>query len=284
MKICTIGRGFVSEHLPYENIDIRLTISSKDIESLLDLHKPDILINCIGKTGRPNIDYCENNKEITAAVNVALPILLAEACAKKNIRLIHIGSGCIYFGESPHSVWVQNINGNPTSMKVDYGWQEGDFANPESYYSKSKYACDLMLGQMPHVTTLRIRMPISSKNNHRNLINKLRGYSKIIDIPNSMTFMDDFARCVAWVIKEGHSGIFHVTNPQSITAARIMKEYQKYVTAHSFEIMSEAELDQATLAKRSNCILSTQKLYNAGFQMTNSEEALIQCMSEYIKN
>lgn len=269
MNIFSIGNGFVSDHLPYSKINERIN-SYLDIENIISKYKPKVLINCIGKTGRPNIDWCESHKEETVFANTTVPILLAEACAKNSIHLIQIGSGCIFFSDSPST--------------VDYKWKETDFANPKSFYSQTKYACDIVLGNMKNVTTLRIRMPISTKNNQRNLINKLRGYIQIIDIPNSMTFMDDLVRCVDWAINEKQYGIFHVTNPEPITAAQIMSEYQKYDTNHKFEIISEFALDKLTIAKRSNCILDTSKLQNAGFKMTPSSEALSKCISEYVKN
>jgi len=286
MKICTIGNGFVTSHLDYELIDSRLETDSKQIANVLDKFKPDVLINCIGKTGRPNIDWCESHKEETASINTALPILLAEECAKKSIHLIHIGSGCIFFGASPNQIYSHmesnsEINGY-SMIFTDTGWREDDFANPKSFYSKTKWAADLALADTK-ATVLRIRMPISIKNNQRNIINKLRGYSQIIDIPNSMTFMDDLVRCIAWVAKEGHTGIFHVTNPEPITAAQIMSEYKKYIPSHNFSIINESELDKLTIAKRSNCLLDTNKLYDKGFQMTPSQEALTKCMSEYVK-
>ncbi len=274
MKICSIGNGFIASHLKYESINSRLELDSKQIGSLLDTHKPDVLVNCVGKTGRPNIDWCESHKEETAAINTALPILLAEECAKRSIHLIHIGSGCIFFGDSPNKKWFD----------IDPGWKETDFANPKSFYSKTKYACDLVLGNMDNVTTLRIRMPISSKNDQRNLLNKLKGYSQIIDIPNSMTFVNDLVRCIDWAAKEHHTGIFHVTNPEPLNAVQIMREYQKYVPTHSFSTISEEELDKLTLAKRSNCILDSSKLSEKGFEMSASKEALANCMKEYIKN
>lgn len=299
MKIFSLGAGFVSEHLNYPNINSRLNFTPQGIEDLIRQYKPDVLINCIGRTGRPNVDWCEGHREETALTNVALPIMLAEACAKHSIHLVQISSGCIFFGPSPNFHYVQ-ADGSPfspmdlissisvvkyPSNKIDDGWKETDFANPQSFYSKSKYACDLMLGAMPHVSSLRIRMPISSKNNPRNLINKLRGYDKIINIPNSMTFMDDLSRCVDWICQKSHTGIFHVVNPEPLTAVRIMQEYQKYIPDHTFEILySEEELDALTIAKRSNCILDGNKLRMAGFDMTPSENALSECMKRYISN
>lgn len=298
MKVFTLGAGFVAEHLPYPIIKKRLPLAWDWIDSILSAYEPDVLINCIGKTGRPNVDWCESHKEETMSANVTLPLLLAEYCQANKIHLIQIGSGCIYFGDSPNFHYVQG-DGSPmpdiplqTSSytltipckKIEDGWKETDFANPGSFYSKTKYSCDLMLGSLPHVTTLRIRMPVSDKDVQRNLINKLRGYKQVIDIPNSMTFMNDLTRCIDWAVQNRPGGIYHVANPQPLTAARIMKEYQKYVPEHQFEYITGAQLDAMTVAKRSNCILNTDKLRLAGFKMTDSEEALSACMAKYVEN
>lgn len=39
--------------------------TSKEIKNLIIKHQPEIVINAIGKTGRPNVDWCESNKEST---------------------------------------------------------------------------------------------------------------------------------------------------------------------------------------------------------------------------
>ncbi len=296
MKILTLGKGFVADHLPYQKYERHLPIDDGLTfeERVIDKYKPDVVINCIGKTGRPNVDWCESHQGETSLINTALPLILADVCGKHSIRLIQIGSGCIYFGESPNfhylqadgTAWPDRQWGNfvMPGIKVDDGWKETDFANPKSYYSKTKYACDLLLGEMKHVTTLRIRMPISSQNVPRNLINKLRGYKQVIDIPNSVTFMDDLAACIVWVIEKGQVGTFHVTNPEPITAAQVMTEFQKYVPTHTFEIINEEQLDKLTVAKRSNCIINADKLKCAGFTMTPSKQALQSCMARYVQN
>jgi dTDP-4-dehydrorhamnose reductase len=276
MKVLTLGSGFVADHLPYQKTTERFSLSKGYIISVLENYKPDVVVNCLGKTGRPNVDWCESHKIETVSGNVTLPLLIAEACADLGIHMIQVGSGCIYFGPSPYK--------GHTSYAVDPGWKETDFANPASFYSKTKYSCDLMLAPMPHVTTLRIRMPVSDKDVPRNLINKLRGYKQVIDIPNSMTLMSDLTRCIDWVATNRPGGIFHVANPQPLTAARIMQEYQKYVPEHQFEIITEGQLDQMTVAKRSNCILNTDKLRAAGFKMSDTEEALERTMAEYVKD
>lgn len=277
MKIKVLGNGFVANHLDYNKITDRLSVSETEIDNLINREKPDVLINCIGKTGRPNVDSCEDEKEITSAINVSLPILLAKTCQKHSIKLIHIGSGCIFFGISPYVETAAMTN----AIVKDYGWKETDIANPKSFYSKTKYACDLAIGDMSHVSILRIRMPISEERSERNLIYKLSNYNKVIDIPNSITYMRDLSRFVNFVIDKDLNGIYHVTNPSPTTAAKIMLEYQKYVPSHSFNTIDESELDRITKAKRSNCILNTDKLKSTGFIMTSTDLVIKNCVKSY---
>jgi len=277
MKILTLGNGFVAQHLPYPIVTDKFEVSEKVIEAFLDFNMPDVIVNCIGKTGVPNVDWCESNQSETALTNIALPIAFAKACEKRGIHFVNIGSGCIYFGHS------NNIAGT-TQYSFDLGWKETDFANPKSFYSKTKYACDLAIGDMKNVSVLRIRMPISDRNTPRNFINKIRNYKKVIDIPNSVTFMNDLVKAVDWVIKKQKTGIYHIVNPEPLSAADVMREYQKYDKNHQFEIITEQELADITIATRSNCILDSSKLKNEGFIMTSTSKALEECMNSYIKN
>lgn len=271
MKIFTLGNGLIANHLPYEKIPGRIE-TIQDIDQIIDKYKPDVLINAIGFCGSPNVDECESRKSDTYTANVTIPSMLARRCEKAGIHMVHFGSGCIYFGPSPNISYDFDAK--------DWGWKETDFANPKSYYSKTKYACDLILGEMRNVTTLRLRMPMTSRSEPRNFINKIIKYQKIIDIPNSMTMVDDLVRCVGWVIQNQKFGLYHVTNPDPITAAQVMREWQKYKRDHKFDIITEAELDAMTIAKRSNCIINTDKLNEAGFSMTPSLEAIRYCVKK----
>lgn len=270
MSTLILGKGFVSDHLNYLKFTDKIS-TSKDIENIINTYKPKTIINCIGKTGRPNIDECEYNKSETFFLNTTLPSLIASSCLQHGIHFINIGSGCIYYGESPNKI-----------NNLDIGWKESDFANPISYYSKTKYASDLILGQLDNTTVLRIRMPISHFNTERNFINKISKYEKLINILNSMTFMEDFINCIEFVIQKQLTGIYHVVNPQPLTAVDIIKEYSKY-KKHDYKIITEKQLDEIVLAKRSNCFLNTEKLNNSGFYMTESNKALKKCMRKYFK-
>lgn len=278
MRIHKIGNGFISSHLKYQAIPERLQPDAKQIRSVLEEYKPNVLVNCIGFAGGRNIDGCEVDKEKTTNSNLIIPTILANECAKLGIKMIHIGSGCINYGESP------NLKVSLNTGPQDTGWKETDNAklNNSSFYSKVKYACDLAIGSMSNVCIARIRMPISDKHNARNIITKLLAFEKVLDSPNSMTFLDDLVKVIDWMIINNKTGIYNVANPQPLTHIDILEEYRKYKPEHTYEKINEEQLKELTIAPRSNCLLNTDKLKNEGFEMTPSFLALEKCMKKYI--
>jgi 3,5-epimerase/4-reductase len=277
-----IGNGFIASHLNYPILNDRIEANYNYIASWLDEYKPDVVINCIGYCGGANIDGCEINKSRTFQTNTILPIMLASVCAARDIRVIQIGSGCIYYGCSPNSIYGMPYGGPHISF--DPGWKETDSAAPLSTYSKSKYACDLSLGTMKNVTTLRIRMPISDKASPRNLISKLISYKEVVEIPNSVTFLKDLSRAVDWAVSSEATGTYHVTSPKPITHSQILNEYKKYVPEHTFSSITPDELNGLVSAPRSNCIIDSSKIMNDGFEFLNQEEELKRCVKEFAEN
>jgi len=279
MKVIIVGNGFIASHLKYEVISERLFADDYYIrDQILEVYKPDVVINCMGYCGVKNIDDCETNKERTLESNLTIPTILATECAKLNIKMIHIGSGCIYYGESP------NIKVSLAGPR-DNGWKED--SNPKlqnaSFYSKVKYACDLAIGGLPNVCVLRIRMPISDKNAPRNLINKLLKYENILEAENSVTFIKDLVNVIDWVIENNKTGIYHVTNPTPLTHIQILEEYRKYYPEHKYNKINEEQLQEFIAAPRSNCFLNTDKLTQEGFTMTPTFQGLEECMASYVQ-
>lgn len=97
-KILILGKGFIGSRLQEElncGVSDRKLYSYKDAEEEIIKFEPEIMINCIGNVGR-NVDECEKDLDKTLIANTFVPILLAEAAIRNNIRLVHIRSGCIY--------------------------------------------------------------------------------------------------------------------------------------------------------------------------------------------
>ena len=141
---------------------------------------PDLIINAAGVTGRPNVDWCEDHAQETIRANLLGALNLADAAFLKGIHLTQFGTGCIYEYDEAHPI------------NSGIGFREEEEPNYEgSFYSKTKAMLDKLIRSYPNVLNLRLRMPISSDSSPRNLIVKLSKYKKLIDIPNSMTVLDD---------------------------------------------------------------------------------------------
>ncbi|MCH7568279.1 MAG: sugar nucleotide-binding protein [Nanoarchaeota archaeon] len=249
-------------------------VSKTRIETLEDArkeiakHDPEFVINCMGKTGVPNVDWCEDNKTVTFMSNVIAPIYLALASKEIGKTMVHIGSGCEYEGE-----------------KGGEGFSETDEPNfSGSIYSISKIISEKILGDFDNVLQLRIRMPLDDEPNQRNLITKLLGYKKVLVMPNSITYVQDLLQISKKLMHGGHKGIFNVVNKGAITHDEILKKYQEFSGKDlNFETISSDELDKMTKAKRSNCVLSTRKL-ESFMDIPSSEDAVERCLKEYVKN
>ena len=106
----------------YEELDIT---NREEINTIINRHQPDTIINTAAMT---NVDTCETERDLCWLMNVTAVSFLIEACAKTNIRLLHLSTDFIFDG----------ANGPYT---------ETDEPNPLSYYGESKLAAEKFLMQ-----------------------------------------------------------------------------------------------------------------------------------------
>ncbi len=273
MKFLIFGNGWLGNK--FHNFFTESSISTSDItkfdlvEKEIISKKPEVVINCAGKTGRPNIDWCEDHKFETYSSNVTGPFTLASACSKLNIKLVHIGSGCIYQGDN---------NGK--------GYSETDEPNFfGSFYSRTKIWSEEALKEFPNVLQVRIRMPIDGIPSDRNLITKITNYKRVISVKNSITALTpDFFNAVRILCERNKTGIYNLTFPGSIEHKEILDLYKEIVDRNfSYELFSLDELHNVTKAKRSNCVLNNDKITRE-IQLPNVREALKECLYEYSNN
>ncbi len=282
MKMCKyliFGNGFLGnriynylrdnrEDAILSNERIGHIATSKEIKLLIAKYQPETIINAIGKTGRPNVDWCESNKESTFFCNVTIPTFMAEACNNTDIRIVHLGSGCIYEG---------NNEGK--------GYSEDDEPNFRgSFYSRTKIFSEKILKEYNNILQLRIRMPMDNRPGDRNLIDKLLKYNKVIDEQNSITYIPDLLKIMTELMDRKETGIFNIVNQGSIGHKELLLKYKQIVDPE-FKMPEFISTDQLnTIAKRSNCILSTKKLEDIGIKIRDTREAIKDCMYIYKKN
>jgi len=238
--------------------------SLKDAEKEIRKFRPKIIINCIGATGR-NVDDCELDKDRTLLANAFVPIILAEACLRHNIKLIHISSGCIYhFDYKKQKPVTENII-------PDYF---------DLFYSRSKIYSERALDVLSkkfNVLIVRIRIPLDSRPHPKNLLDKLIKYKKVIDVPNSVTYIPDFIKALMHLIKIDAKGIFNIVNKHPLRYRNLMERYKKCSSGFEYKSIN---LKQLKLV-RTNLILSVRKLERSGFNIRDIETTIEECVSQH---
>lgn len=234
----------------------------------------DVVINCSGYTGTPNIDSAEYEKDLCWKLNVTAPINVQHICRSYGIAYIHISSGCVYTGYSR----VFNESDTPNF---------GLFDAESSFYSKSKHAFELQSAQLPGII-FRIRMPFGPDKHSRNYLSKIVSYDNLIDYVNSRTYMPDFAKAVAYVIEQLDSPkltqridsqhtVFNVVNDDPLS----VKEATEIMLQHGYGNPNWQFVDISKLnlaAGRSNCIVSADKIKRFGVNIRTDRECLLEAL------
>src|SRR5262245_54841688 len=175
-----IGQAFAREltarKLPFEPLS-RGTVDYTDFESLrrvLEMKKPEFVINAAGFTGKPNVDACETARAETLLGNTLLPQVVGNACAATGIAWGHVSSGCIFSGakiKSGARLRVEKDMTQPEMRKivaktpdVVHGFTEEDEPNfsfrspPCSFYSGAKALGEEAIANLPNAYVWRLRI------------------------------------------------------------------------------------------------------------------------------
>lgn len=269
--ILIFGKGYIGERIQKElncNLTDKRISYLKDVEEAINFHQPKIIINCIGHTGKNNVDGCELDIDKTLFANAYIPLLLAEAALRHNIKLIHISSGCIYHYD----------------YASQYQISENDIPNfMDLYYSRTKIYSELplnLLSKYYNILTLRIRIPLDNIPNPRNILDKLIKYKNVIDMPNSVTYIPDFINALKHLIKIDAKGIYNIVNRNGLRYPVLLDIYKKFVPDFEYKIV---ELKSVLSTPRTNLIMSTLKLENSGFKVREINDVLDECVKEYLE-
>lgn len=269
-KILILGKGFIGERLQEAldcDISERRITSYAIAEEEVKKYKPKIIINCIGSTGKNNVDDCELDKDTTLNANTFVPLILGEVALRNNIKFVHISSGCIF-----HYDYSKD---KPIDEK-----KTPDFF--DLFYSRTKIYSETALDVLTEkfkMLIIRIRIPLDNRPHPKNILNKLIKYKKVIDCPNSVTYIPDFIAALKYLIKIDAWGIFNLVNKGGLKYPDFMAIYKKYVPDFNYTVMDYRKLGLT----RTNMLMSTRKLEKTGFKVRNIKEVLGECIKNYIK-
>jgi len=248
-----------------------------DVAVELDTHAPTHVFMCAGITGRPNIDWCEDNKPDTIRTNVIGTLNLADLCNERGIHCTVYATGCIFKYDDAH----------PLGSGI--GFVEDDVANfDESFYSMTKGFMEPMLKCYPTCLILRVRMPISDDLIHRNFITKIVKYERVVNIPNSMTVLTEMLPASLAMAQKGLVGVYNFCNPGVISHNECLDMYTKYIDpTYTYKNFSLEEQSKILKAGRSNNELDSTKLMKdmpEGIVINDIKTAVELCFQRMQKN
>lgn len=265
-----LGKICEKQGIPFEYGKGRLEERSTLLADIRTV-KPTHVFNAAGVTGRPNVDWCESHKPETIRTNVVGTLNLADACREQGLLMINYATGCIFEYDDAH----------PEGSGI--GFKEEDKPNfTGSFYSKTKAMVEELLKEYDNVCTLRVRMPISSDlSNPRNFITKISRYNKVVNIPNSMTILDELIPISVEMAKRNCRGIWNFTNPGVVSHNEILEMYKSYIDPNfkwaNFTLDEQAKV---IVAPRSNNEMDASKLKNEFPELLSIKDSLIQYVFE----
>jgi len=139
-----------------------------------------------------------------------------------------------------------------------------------------------LLKEFDNVCTLRVRMPITGDlTTPRNFITKITRYEKVVNIPNSMTILDELLPISIEMAKRNLRGIWNFTNPGVVSHNEILELYKKYVDpSFTYKNFTLEEQAKVIVAARSNNELDASKLHNEFPEMLSIKDSLIKYVFE----
>ncbi|KAF5621041.1 dTDP-glucose 4 6-dehydratase [Fusarium tjaetaba] len=249
------------------------TIRMEDRENVakaLEVFKPTHVLNAAGCTGRPNVDWCEDNKAQTVLSNVIGTLTVADECHRRGVHCTVFATGCIYQYDEEHPVGGK-------------GFKETDAPNFDgSFYSMTKAHVEPILASFDNILILRLRMPVSDDLNPRNFVTKISQYEFVVDIPNSNTILHDLLPASIILAESRDTGVYNFTNPGAISHNEVLGLFKEIVRpAFTWKNFSVEEQAKVIKAGRSNCQLDSTKLVKRmkgyGYEIPEVHEAYRQC-------
>jgi len=163
---------------------------------------PDFVVNAAAFT---QVDRCEREPEAAERGNAVLPAVLAEACEKRGIRLVHVSTDYVFSGDA----------------RVAY--REQDEPKPRSVYGRTKLAGEgRVLAIASNSLIVRTSWLFGRGRNfiaailaqaHEQRAGNASGPLRVVDDQYGRpTYARDLAEAIVYLVEHGARGVYHVAN------------------------------------------------------------------------
>jgi len=222
--------------------------NSHAFDSVLDSTKPDWVINC---SALANLEECERHPDQAKILNTDLPRELAEDCAKRNIKFIHLSTDAVFDG----------------TKEGEY--TEEDEPNPQGVYSQTKLDSERAVQEVnPQAIIARVNFFGWSLGGRRSLgeffVNNLsegknvNGFTDVIFCP---MWVNHLSQTLIEMLEKNLHGIYHVVGAQAMSKYQFGVEVTRRFGLRESLIEPQSVERSALTARRShNLWLSIHKL------------------------
>ena len=210
--------------------------------------KPDAVIHCAALA---DLDACEVRPDLAHQMNAGMPRQVAEVCALRGIRLIHISTDAVFSGEKEGS------------------YVETDLPEPRGVYAITKLEGEqAVLHAHPSATVVRVNFYGWSLSQHRSLaeffVGRLSDGSNVngfTDVRFCPMFVGHLDAILLMMLPRKMPGIYHLVGPQSMTKYQFGVEIARQFGLPARLISPQLVERSGLHAQRShNLWLSTNKI------------------------
>lgn len=185
------------------------------LDNLITEIKPDFIINSVGIL----IDGTNKSPENAIFINAYIPHHLAKIANETQAKLIHISTDCVFSGKKGEYI-------------------ENDEQDGYTMYAKTKALGEIT--ELPHLTLRTSIIGPELKSNGEGLFHwfmqqsgTIKGYTK--SIWSGVTTLE-LTKIIKRAIDQNTTGLYHVTNGQSINKYDLLNLFKKY-TGKDIEII-----------------------------------------------
>ena len=270
MKILVLGKNGMLGHVVFnyflekgyevlgtvthgEGILYDANVNMSQIEDIILVQKPEVIINCIGILNQ----IAEEKKALAIKLNSLLPHYIDELSKKYHFKFIHVSTDCVFEG----------TKGNYT---------ESSYPDATSFYGRTK-----ALGEINNDRNVTLRTSIVGPDNNPKGIGLFEwfitqngiipGYSKVIW--TGVTTIE-LAKIIEIVIEKNLTGLQHVVNNSFISKKDLLEIFKKYFNK-SIQITDNEQI----VSKKT--LIRTEKSFN--FDIPNYDK-MIKEMKEWVIN
>jgi dTDP-4-dehydrorhamnose reductase len=272
MKIVILGVGFLGAKLveffskrfnvvcadinPRSDLVNKIDATNKqEIEKLLTVEKPDIVINTIALS---SYFVCENNHKLCRKLNFESAKYIAEACKKIDAKMIFISSSYIFDGEK----------GN---------YLETDTPNSLNKYALSKIDAEKKVLELDGAIVIRSEPMYGFDKGKKQIIFGTNTFEVDVKIgfPNILRkpiFIDDVPPIIFSLVEKNQSGIFNIAGPTKLKWLDFLIDLSKLVNAQNkIKIVDNSAW---ILKPPYDSSLNTSKITSIGIKTTDFKVAL----------